>query len=205
MNALAPIRLQGVPSERRWFRIARFVLTYPVSVAICAVALMVFAGLPFLRVELTQANAKILPKDASARQVDDAIDENFASDPADRIVVVASNGQVAREARRDLTAQQTVTGTQGPFRLPTGIYRVDAQLRVAPYLRRGARHGAAGARSRTGRRNALIAGAPAELVDQRHSLAAHLPYALGVHHLLDRTPPLRDDGLGCAARSSRWS
>jgi uncharacterized membrane protein YdfJ with MMPL/SSD domain len=178
VNALAPIRFQGVPSERRWFRVARFVLTYPVSVAICAVALMVFAGLPFLRVELTQANAKILPEDASARQVDDAIDENFASDPADRIVVVASNGQVAREALRDLTAQQTVTGTQGPFRLPTGIYRVDAQLRVAPFSD-AALDTVRQARKQDWARNALIAGAPAELVDQQQSLGAHLPYALG--------------------------
>ena len=178
VNALAPIRMQGVPSERRWFGIARFVLTYPVSVAICAIALMVFAGLPFLRVELTQANAKILPKDASARQVDDAIDENFPSDPADRIVVVASNGQVAREALRDLTAQQTVTGTQGPFRLPTGIYRIDAQLRVAPYSD-AALDTVRQARKQDWARNALIAGAPAELVDQRQSLGAHLPYALG--------------------------
>jgi uncharacterized membrane protein YdfJ with MMPL/SSD domain len=178
VNALAPIRFQGVPSERRWFRIARFVLTYPVSVAICAIALMVFAGLPFLRVELTQANAKILPKDASARQVDDAIDENFPSDPADRIVVVASNGQVAREALRHLTTQQTVTGTLGPFRLPTGIYRVDAQLRVAPYSD-PALDTVRQARKQDWAQNALIAGAPAELVDQRHSLGAHLPYALG--------------------------
>jgi uncharacterized membrane protein YdfJ with MMPL/SSD domain len=178
VNALAPIRFQGVPSERRWFRIARFVLTYPVSVAICAIALMVFAGLPFLRVELTQANAKILPKDASARQVDDAIDENFPSDPADRIVVVASNGQVAREALRDLTTQQTVTRTLGPFRLPTGIYRVDAQLRVAPYSD-PALDTVRQARKQDWAQNALIAGAPAELVDQRHSLGAHLPYALG--------------------------
>jgi uncharacterized membrane protein YdfJ with MMPL/SSD domain len=178
VNALAPIRLQGAPSERRWFGIARFVLTYPVSVAICAVALMVFAGLPFLRVELTQATAKILPKDASARQVDDAIDQNFSSDPADRIVVVASNGQVARQARRDLMAEQTVNGTRGPVRLPTGIYRVDALLDVHPFsdaaldtVRQGRKQGWA--------RNALIAGAPAELVDQRHSLGAHLPWALG--------------------------
>jgi uncharacterized membrane protein YdfJ with MMPL/SSD domain len=139
---------------------------------------MVFAGLPFLRVELTQANAKILPKDASARQVDDAIDENFPSDPADRIVVVASNGQVAREALRDLTTQQTVTRTLGPFRLPTGIYRVDAQLRVAPYSD-PALDTVRQARKQDWAQNALIAGAPAELVDQRHSLGAHLPYALG--------------------------
>src|SRR4051794_5794667 len=161
VNALAPIRLQGVPSERRWFGIARFVLTHPVSVAICAIALMVFAGLPFLRVELTQANAQILPMDASARQVDDAIDENFTSDPADRIVVVASNARVARAAQRDFPSESAVTGTQGPVRPPAGIYRVDAQRGVAPFSGL-ALDPVREDRSQPWARNALIAGTPAE-------------------------------------------
>jgi uncharacterized membrane protein YdfJ with MMPL/SSD domain len=178
VNALAPIRLQGVPSERRWFGIARFVLTHPVSVAICAVAVMVAAGLPFLRVELTQANAKILPQNASARQVDDAIQEDFASDPADRIVVVASNQQIARAALDNLGRESTVTATQGPVRLGTGVYRVDAQLGVDPFSD-AALDTVRQARSQDWAHDALIGGAPAELVDQRQSLGAHLPWALG--------------------------
>jgi uncharacterized membrane protein YdfJ with MMPL/SSD domain len=178
VNTLAPVTLQVVPSERRWFGIARFVLTHPVSVAICAIAVMVVAGLPFLRVELTQANAKILPEDASARQVDDAIDEHFASDPADRIVVVASNGPVATAALLDLRRQSTVTATQGPVRLSNGVYRVDAQLGVDPFSD-AALDTVRQARSQAWARSALIAGSPAELVDQRHSLGAHLPWALG--------------------------
>jgi uncharacterized membrane protein YdfJ with MMPL/SSD domain len=178
VNALAPIRLQGVPSERRWFGIARFVLSHPVSVAICAVAVMVVAGLPFLRVELTQANAQILPTDASARQVDDAIQENFSSDPADRIVVVAASRPVAVAARRDLSDQASVSATEGPVRLAGGVYRVDAQLGVDPYSD-AALDTVREARSEAWARNALIGGAPAELVDQRESLGAHLPWALG--------------------------
>ncbi len=178
VNSLAPVAFQGMPSERRWFGIARFVLTHPVSVAICAIAVMVTAGLPFLRVELTQANAKILPEDASARQVDDAIDEHFAADPADRIVVVASNAAVAGAALSDLRSQSTVTTTQGPVRLPNGIYRVDAQLGVDPFSD-PALDTVRQARSQTWAHDALIAGSPAELVDQRHSLGAHLPWALG--------------------------
>ena len=178
VNSLAPVAFQGMPSERRWFGIARFVLTHPVSVAICAIAVMVTAGLPFLRVELTQANAKILPEDASARQVDDAIDEHFAADPADRIVVVASNAAVAGAALSDLRSQSTVTATQGPVRLPNGIYRVDAQLGVDPFSD-PALDTVRQARSQTWAHDALIAGSPAELVDQRHSLGAHLPWALG--------------------------
>ena len=178
VNSLAPMALQGTPSERRWFGIARFVLTHPVSVATCAIAVMVFAGLPFLRAELTQANAKILPEDASARQVDDAIDEHFASDPADRIVVVASSGAVARAALLNLRRQSTVTATQGPVRLSHGIYRVDAQLAIDPFSD-PALDTVRQARSRAWARRALVAGSPAELVDQRHSLGAHLPWALG--------------------------
>jgi RND superfamily putative drug exporter len=177
VNALAPVRFQGVPSERRWFGIARFVLTHPISVAICTVAVMVVAGLPFLRVELTQANAKILPKDASARQVDDAIDTDFASDPADRIVVVASNARIAADALRDLRGEQTVTATQGPFRLGNGAFRVDAQLGVDPFSD-AALETVRNARSQDWAREALIGGASAELVDQRHSLGAHIPWAL---------------------------
>ena len=178
VNSLAPVALQGMPSERRWFGIARFVLSHPVSVAVCAIAVMVVAGLPFLRVELTQANAKILPEDASARQVDDAIDERFASDPADRIVVVAQNGAVARAALLNLRSQSTVTATQGPIRLSNGIYRVDAQLGVDPFSE-AALDTVRQARARGWAHNALIGGSPAELVDQRHSLGAHLPWALG--------------------------
>jgi RND superfamily putative drug exporter len=129
-------------------------------------------------VELTQANAKILPKDASARVVDDAIDEHFSSDPADRVVVVASNAQVAAAALRDLRSESTVTATQGPVQLGTGVFRVDAQLGVDPFSD-AALDTVRRARSQSWAREALIGGSPAELVDQRQSLGAHLPFALG--------------------------
>jgi RND superfamily putative drug exporter len=177
INALAPVALQVAPSERRWFALARFVLTHPVSVAICSVAVMVAIGLPFLRVELTQANAKILPQDASARQVDDAIDRSFPSDPSDRIVVVAQTEAVARAAVSYLAAQSTVRETQGPVAVPRGVYRVDAQLTVDPYSD-AALDTVRDARRQPWAEDALVAGAPAELVDQRHSLGTHLPWAL---------------------------
>jgi uncharacterized membrane protein YdfJ with MMPL/SSD domain len=177
VNALAPIALQGAPSERRWFGLARFVLNHPVPVAICAVAVMVVASLPFLRVELTQADAEILPQDASARQVDDAIDQNFVSDPADRIVVVAQSEAAGQAAVRYLGGERTVRAAQGPVTLPRGVYRVDAQLDVDPYSD-AALDTVRQARSQPWARDALIGGPPAELVDQRHSLGAHLPWAL---------------------------
>jgi uncharacterized membrane protein YdfJ with MMPL/SSD domain len=177
VNALAPPMLQGNPTGRRWFSLARFVLNRPAIVAVCAVAVMVVAGLPFLRVELTQANAKILPSDASARQVDDAIAAGFASDPADRIVVVAQNRRSARAAAASLDSAKTVESIQGPARVSRNDFRVDAQLSVDQYsdaALRTVRH----ARAQGWATDALIGGPPAELVDQKHSLAKHLPLAL---------------------------
>jgi uncharacterized membrane protein YdfJ with MMPL/SSD domain len=177
VNALAPPALQGVPSGRRWFALARFVLNHPLIVAICAVAVMVIAGLPFLRVELTQANAKILPRDAGARQVDDALAKRFASNPADRIVVVLPNRQRAKAAAVSLRAEKSIATVDKPIEVAPKLFRVDAQLGVGPYSN-AALETVRRARSEDWATNALIAGAPAELVDQRHSLAAHLPLAL---------------------------
>jgi uncharacterized membrane protein YdfJ with MMPL/SSD domain len=177
VNALAPPALQQMPSGRRWFRLARFVLDHPATVAIGAVAVMVVAGLPFLRVELTQANAKILPVSASARQVDDAVSARFASNPADRIVVVLTNPRSAAAAARDLAAERAIETVDKPVRVAPGLVRVDAQLAVDPYSDAAldaVRH----MRSQGWAAKALVGGEPAELVDQRHSLGIHLPLAL---------------------------
>jgi uncharacterized membrane protein YdfJ with MMPL/SSD domain len=177
VNALAPAPLQGTPSARHWFGLARFVLDHPGAVAVCTAAIMVLAGLPFLRVELTQANAKILPSDASARQVDDALATRFASDPSDRVVVVASTPRSAAAAAHSLRRDPHINAVHRPSRTAPGVYRVDAQLDVEPYSDPAldtVRH----ARSARWASAALIGGPPAELLDQRHSLREHLPLAL---------------------------
>ena len=177
VNALAPLALQGAPSERRWFGLARFVVDHRFSVAICAAAIMIVAGLPFLRVDLTQANAKDLPADTTARQVDDAVATRFASDPADRIVVVLPSRAAGSAAAHSLAARRTVAGIEGPREVAAGVFRVDAELTVHPYSN-AALNTVRYARSRNWATGALIGGSPAELLDERHSLASHLPLAL---------------------------
>jgi RND superfamily putative drug exporter len=177
VNALAPPALQGVPSGRRWFSLAKFVLTYPAPVAVAAVAVMVVAALPFHRVELTQANAKILPSDASARQVDDELASRFSANPADRIVVVLPSRATVDAAVRTLNSSRSISTVDQPVEVGRSLFRVDAQLAVDPYSDAAlstVRH----AREKRWADDALIGGAPAELVDQRHSLGRHLPLAL---------------------------
>ena len=109
-------------------------------------------------------------------------------DPADRIVVVASNAADADAALSLLRGQSTATATRSAFG-PRRDYRVDAQLAVDP-SGRGARHRAAGALE-SWAESALIDGPPAELVDQRQSLGAHLPSAIAIHRDLDGAAALR--------------
>jgi RND superfamily putative drug exporter len=176
VNALAPSRIQGSPSTHSWHNLARFVLRFPVPVTVVAATLMVVAGLPFLRVQLTQANAKILPADASARQVDEALSNRFASDPADSVVLTSASKKQAAKAKTQLAANRLVRQAEGPTQVAPGLYRVDAQLRVDGFSdaavklvdRTRSRWGAA----------VKVAGPPAELADERHSLGSHLPLAL---------------------------
>src|SRR4051794_5233627 len=179
VNSLAPPALQRPPSGRRWFALARFVLGHPIPVALVAISIMVIAGLPILRVELTQANARILPASASARQVDDAVATRFSSNPADQIVVVAPNRGTARAAARNLRSKKAIATVAKPTRVSRRLFRVDAELAVGPYSD-AAVNVVRDVRDEGWATRALIGGAPAELIDQRHSLATHLPLALGV-------------------------
>lgn len=176
VNALAPSRFRGSPSTHRWHNLARFVLRFPIPVTIVAATLMVVAGLPFLRVELTQANAKILPADASARQVEEAAGNRFASDPADSVLLTCSSAKQAAEAKTMLASNRLVTQAEGPTQVAPGLFRVDAQLRVDGYSDAAVKL-VDRTRSRSGPA-VRVAGPPAELVDERHSLGSHLPVAL---------------------------
>ncbi len=177
VNALALGRWQQAPSTHRWHRLARFVLRYPVAVTVIAATVMVVAGLPFLRVELTQANAKILPTSASARQVDDAIGKRFSFDPADRVVVVVPSRARPANVRRHLDADPAVLGTDPAHRIGPRLYRIDAQLNVDAFSNQAVDVVKRARSSRWGS-TALIGGPPAELTDERHSLGSHLPLAL---------------------------
>jgi uncharacterized membrane protein YdfJ with MMPL/SSD domain len=179
VNALAPPRFQQLPSERPWRILGRFVLGHPVSVSIVTVAVMVFAGLPFLQVELTQSDATSLPAHTGAHQVEERVAAGFGSDPPNRLVVVLPNARLADQADRELARDPAIASTEGPRRQSKHVFRVDGQLRVGPYTD-AAVAAVDGARSSSWGRSALIGGPPADLADERHSLGSHLPLAVAI-------------------------
>jgi RND superfamily putative drug exporter len=143
---------------------------------------MVIAGLPFLRVELTRADATVLPKDATAHQVDSEIRSSFPADPASRIVVVveAPRGEpeaAIHDGTRALRSVEGVDGVGPPVRVSDELVRVDAQLTVDSFSDEAV-DAADEARAIDWGGSALIGGPSAELTDQRDSLSDHLPTAL---------------------------
>jgi RND superfamily putative drug exporter len=182
VNALAPPWLQARPTGGLWHGLARFVLRHPVSIATITVLAMVIAGIPFLRVELTRADATVLPQDATARQVDSAIRTRFPVDPAYRIVVAVETPSDTTDpaittATRQLAAVPGVDGVGPPIRVSDELLRVDGQLTVDPFSDRAV-DAADEARSINWGGPALVGGPSAELIDQRSSLSDHLPLAL---------------------------
>ena len=183
VNALAPPGLQRRRGSRRWYRFARAVMRHPLPVATIVAGAMIAAGLPFLRVDLTRADSRVLPVDASARQVDAAIQSGFASNPSDEIVVVlepdagVTSGS-PQLAARELVADKSVRAVLAPSAVD-GVLRVDAELSAKPYSD-GALDAVERARSLDWGSPALVSGPSAELADQRDSLKEHLPLALAI-------------------------
>ena len=166
----------GEPRRRR--ALARFVIRRPLPVALMSAALLLAVGIPFLRVELTRADASVLPADATARAVDADLKERFESDPTSSLLVVVPSGSRALEARLQLGRLEGVTEVSPPRRL-NGVSVIRARTGGDPYaddaLDRVER-----TRDLNWMTRAEVTGASAELVDQRASLREHLPYAVAI-------------------------
>jgi len=177
IDSLVPIGLDGRPSGRRWYQWGLRVTRHPIPFAVGAAALMLAAAIPFFRVELTRADASVLPESSSANAVQRAIANDFARDPAARLVMVIGPGATraqAEGAAQQLTRTTGISLVSTPQAAGDGLQRVDAALSVRVYS------GTAEAAVRKARTlnwgaPVLVTGPTAELIDERKSIGAHLP------------------------------
>jgi RND superfamily putative drug exporter len=160
-----------------WRRIATFVQARPGVVALAVAAVMLIAALPLQRIELTRADASVLPRDNSARMVDTVVRQAFRDDPSDSILLVQQGG--ATFQRWVIRKVPPVTRVEGPRRLPGGVDVIQVHTNVDPNsdeatgVVKSIRNSGLGA-------STLVAGPSAELVDQRASLRDHLPLAVTI-------------------------
>ncbi|MDQ3589839.1 MAG: MMPL family transporter [Actinomycetota bacterium] len=170
-----------------FYRISHAVMRRPVVVAVATSVLLVTLGLPFLGIKLTSVDASVLPKEASARQVDEALEEEFPPGQESPIYLAVKapdddpreTGQRLGDYAADLEDLPNVEAVSQPRPVGEDAWQID----VTP---------AAGAFSEKSKDlvrdvRALEAPYPVEagglaaaFVDQQDALLESLPYALAV-------------------------
>jgi uncharacterized membrane protein YdfJ with MMPL/SSD domain len=188
VNALAPARLRraGLAEARGteagfWYRLSRFVMRRPGRIAVASAALMIVLGLPFLRVEFTSVDAKVLPHSNEARMVSERLDRDFPANRTTPVYVIAET--TSRVELDDYTARiERLPGGAAvapPRPLSRDVARIDVVSRTGE-LDGGSQQLVRDIRSMDPRFDALVGGRTAEFIDQRQSIGDHLPLALAI-------------------------
>jgi len=189
INAFAPRRLQRAaerearPAEQGfWYRLSHFVMRRPAQVAIASATFLIVLGLPFWGIRFIQADARVLPTTASARQVDAALKSQFPPNrttPLEVVVGVPAGSTQAKALAARIERLPDVSAV-APAE-PAGPN--NALLAVAPV------HGPLTGSTEQLVRNIRamdepfyvgVAGETASFVDLEHSLAVHLPAVLAI-------------------------
>ena len=186
-----------------WHDQAVRVMRRPWVYAVSVTALLVLLGVPFLHIKFGLPDDRVLPADATSRQVSDAIRDGFESNEAGAAAVVADGVDPATKAAEIDAYAKALSSVEGVSRVDaaTGFYVGGAQVLPANEL--SARFVAPNATylnvvpsvepvSAAGERmvkdirkveapfDVLVTGQSAQLVDSKASILAKVPLAAGI-------------------------
>ncbi|MGH9012767.1 MAG: MMPL family transporter [Acidimicrobiia bacterium] len=189
--------------EGFWHRMATVVMRRPLPIALVVTAALVLLGLPFLHLRLGLPDDRVLPEGISSRKVHEAIREDFASNEANALQVVATGidpderaaelvgyaadlSRLDGVARVDALSGSYVDGQELP--VPEALTRRFAArdatwLSVVPAVEPLSAAGerlAQDVRDVDGPFDVLVGGGPAELVDAKDTLRERVPLAAGL-------------------------
>ncbi len=197
----------GKPVEQQfWYRSTKFVMRRAVPIGLAIIALLVFLGLPFLKVKVGNPDDRVLPKTASAHQVGDLLRSGFTSDLNTGVSIVIPDGgdlgegsgaaELDRYAARlsrvpNVTAVSAPGGTfaggirVGPPSAPTGISQgsVFLSLRTTAPLYSAASANqleAVHAIPTPGGREVLVGGVAQIASDIVHAVTSRMPFVLAL-------------------------
>ena len=190
VNSLAPKFMQQA-SERAargdqagfWYRLSQAVMRRPLPIALVSGGLLIAAGIPFANVQFTGIDARVLPATSELRQVDTALKEDFADNPAAPISLAIDAPEDAQERLDDYVADledlPDVASVSAPDRLEGDVWQIDVtpdqdtfEPRTLDLVER-IRDGPAPFPT-------VPAGVSAAFVDQQSSLAENLPTAVAI-------------------------
>jgi uncharacterized membrane protein YdfJ with MMPL/SSD domain len=154
-----------------WYRHSRRVMRRPVLFAVGASVLLIALGTPFLSIRFTGIDASVLPRDQSARIVDDAIKTEFPPSETSPVYVSVPRGaELGGYAAR-------LPAPVAPPRIQDG--RIDLIAPGEP-LSEEAKQFVRDVRAVPAPFQAFVGGQTAGFLDQQASLRAHLPAALAI-------------------------
>jgi RND superfamily putative drug exporter len=188
VNALAPRRWAAQTARAGdpvtsgvWYRLSRLVMRRPAVIATVVTALLLLLGSSALRVHFAPVDPSVLPSTASARQVDDALRADFASNRSTPVFVAVRAPASARAAlaryAAGLARVPGIAQVGAPRLVAPGAWRIDSFTRADPSAR-VSQDAIRAMRAVPAPFPRLIGGQTAQFVDQQASLASHLPLAL---------------------------
>ena len=183
IDALAPRRLQQVPSGGRWGRLAAWVMRRPGRVAAISASFLILLALPALRVHFVGVDATTLPASASSRQVAEALEREDVEGRYSPITALTASRPLEAATAR-LAAAPGAAVLLPPRQVAPGLWRLDV-LPSGKALSESAQHLVGTVR--TVLPSARVTGQTAAFVDQQASLADHLPWALAILALTTST------------------
>jgi RND superfamily putative drug exporter len=195
VNALSPARLQRAavvearPADSgAWYRISMFVVRRPVAVALVTSSLLLVLGLPSLGLRLTSADARVLPPEASARRVNDAIQNDFpgrASAGAHVTIFASISAPPSQRARKEVNVLAArIRALDGSLSVAARSvsrreWKIDVVQRIPSHSERS-QELVRSIRALDSAYPFRVGGDSASVVDQKRSLAVHLPGCLAI-------------------------
>ena len=212
--ALFKRRKKSQVGEGFWHRLALGVMERPLIIGGTVVLLLLLLGAPFLNIKFGLPDDRVLPPQASSRQVHEDIRDNFTSQEAAALSVVAPDAETPAEQESELTDYAERLSQLG------GVARVDAVtgsfvagarvLPPGPQSLRFARPGGGGGtwlsvvpsvepisaeaeqlvedvRSTRAPFDVSVTGSSAQLVDSKESVFSRVPLAAGLIGLVTFT------------------
>ena len=185
IDALSIRRGPSVSAESDgWYRLARGVMRHPVGVALASSTLLLAAAAPLLWTTLTGPNADFVPHNKPAYEANTYVEAHYPRDVTEA-VTVAIDGRASRAALSRF--RQQILDVEGVVR-GTPFLRASRQVAYANFALDEPAVSAAAQDSVTAIRSlpppaattALVAGNTAGFIDQKQSLADHLPLLIAI-------------------------
>jgi RND superfamily putative drug exporter len=168
-----------------WYRLSQLVMRRPGIVAAATTIVLVIIALPALRIVFTTVDAGVLPETASAKQVSESLNEEFPTDFSEPIILAIDappgpSGEVEVESyAQKLTGLEDVAAVVPPVQVDATTWRVDV-IPASPGLSDASEDLLEDIRGTPTTLDVLAGGLTASFVDERNSLASHLPLAITV-------------------------